>query len=215
MAGLKDGRVAVLGASGGVGRRIVTRLLDRGYGVSAQTRDAARLGDVADRADVHAFDPRDKAAMRDFVSGSRAVIFALGMSRPGRTTLFSETTEALLPAMEKAGVRRLIAITGVGAGETKGHGGILYDWIVYPLVTKRMYVDKEVQEALIAASPFDWTLVRPASFRDSAPVGPLDVLTDMPPEKNLTAITRDEVADFVVETLASGAHVHERPFVGH
>jgi uncharacterized protein YbjT (DUF2867 family) len=117
--------------------------------------------------------------------------------------------------METAGVRRLIAITGVGAGETKGHGGLVYDWVVYPLITKRMYADKDVQEALIAASPFDWTLVRPAPFRDSVPHGPPEVLTDMPPGKKLTAITRDEVADFVVETLATGAHVHAKPFVGH
>ena len=38
--------------------------------------------------------------------------------------------------MKQFGVRGLICVTGVGAGETKGHGGFLYDRILYPLFTK-------------------------------------------------------------------------------
>ena len=35
--------------------------------------------------------------------------------------------------MKAAGVNRLVAVTGLGAGDSRGHGGILYDVVVFPL----------------------------------------------------------------------------------
>lgn len=120
-------RVAVLGASGSVGRRIVERLLDCDMDVTCQTRSAEKLAKIADRARVLAFDPRDSDRLSDFVADNDAVIFALGTNTLGTTTLFSDVTKALIKAMDTRNVRRLIAITGVGAGDTRGHGGFFYD----------------------------------------------------------------------------------------
>ena len=52
---------------------------------------------------------------RQHVAGQDAVVICLGIDRPGRTTLFSETTKAVVEAMGAAAVRRLVAVTGVGA----------------------------------------------------------------------------------------------------
>ncbi len=172
-------RVAVLGASGAVGRRIVERLAKRGFSVAGQTRSPDKLAAVAGIA-VHAFDPRDSARLAEFVRGSDAVIFALGVDTIGATTLFSETTDALIAAMKAHGVRRLIAITGVGAGETRGHGGFFYDRIIFPLFTRKRYRDKERQEALIAASGLDWTIVRPARFSEQPASGAIEIVASAP-----------------------------------
>jgi hypothetical protein len=51
-----------------------------------------------------------------------------------RTTLFSQSTRILVDAMKAAGVKRLIAVTGLGAGDSRGHGGIIYDSVVFPAV---------------------------------------------------------------------------------
>jgi putative NADH-flavin reductase len=208
-------RIAILGASGTVGRRIVDRLLEGGFDVVCQTRSAEKLAHLAGRAAIHTFDPRDSSQLSEFVSGADAVIFALGTDTMCATTMFSETTAALIEAMQKHGVRRLIAITGVGAGETRGHGGWLYDWIIFPLFTRNRYLDKNKQEELIAASDLDWTIVRPAPFTDRPAAGNLQVLTQIKPETSLTGITRDEVASFVVAQLDNELLVRQRPFVGH
>jgi putative NADH-flavin reductase len=117
--------------------------------------------------------------------------------------------------MEKARVRRLIAITGVGAGETRGHGGFFYDWIVFPLFARNRYADKEQQEALIAASNLDWTIVRPAPFKENGPVEPIQVHTAVKPDTVLRQISRAEVAAFVLDQLRSDQYLRERPFIGH
>ncbi|MEQ9487369.1 MAG: NAD(P)H-binding protein [Alphaproteobacteria bacterium] len=208
-------RIAVLGASGTVGRRIVDRLLDRGCDVVCQTRSADTLAPLAGRVEVHAFDPTDTAGMSKFVSGTEAVIFALGTNTTGATTLFSEATRAVIAAMEKQQVRRLIAITGVGAGETRGHGGFLYDRIIFPFFTRKRYADKDRQESLIAASGLDWVVVRPAAFSGRKRAGAVEVYTEIGPETRLTWITPDEVADFVVAQLDSNRYLGQRPFIGH
>ncbi len=207
--------VAVLGASGGVGRRIVGRLLDRGHEVIAQTRSADRLSDLRGRARIAVFAPDGAEGYPGFLEGAEAAVMAIGTRRLGPTRLFSQTTGHLLQAMAARGVRRLVAITGVGAGETRGHGGFVYDRIVFPLFTARMYADKARQEEMIAASGLDWTLLRPAPFAKDAPDTPFRVITDYPTQATLTAITRDEVADFVVEELETGRCIGKRPFIGH
>lgn len=208
-------KIAVLGASGGVGRRVVDRALDRGFDVVGQTRNASKLTEVAARVRVLAFDPREAGKLGEFVSGSDAVIFALGVDTTGATTLFSEVTGALIAAMKKAQVKRLIAVTGIGAGETRGHGGFLYDRIIFPLFTRKRYADKDRQEALVAGSDLDWIIVRPAPYVNSKPTVPLEVHTNIGPDTVLRGITRDEVAAFVVEQIGSDRYLRQRPFIGH
>jgi putative NADH-flavin reductase len=208
-------RIAVLGASGAIGRRIVARLLERGFDTVCQTRSAEKLSQFAGRVAIHAFDPKDGEGLKKFLRGAKTVIYALGTSRMGATTLFSDTTKALIEAMKQEEVRRLIAITGVGAGETKGHGGPLYNWFFYPLFTHRIYADKNRQERLIEASGLDWIIVRPAPFFERTRRGPVDILTQIKPETQLAWISRDEVADFVVAQVGSGRYLRQKLFIGH
>lgn len=208
-------RIAVLGASGGVGRRIIDLALDRGFDVVCQTRNANKLSDVAAHVRVLAFDPRDAVKLGEFVAGTDAVIFALSVDTIGATTLFSDVTLALIAAMKKERVKRLIALTGVGAGETRGHGGFLYDRIIFPLFSRKRYEDKDRQEALITASNLDWIIVRPAPFVKSGVTGPLEVHARVARDTVLRRVTRDEVAAFVVEQIDNDRYLQQKPFIGH
>ncbi len=151
-------------------------------------------------------------AVEKTVSRQDAVIYALGAGNVRQTTLFSDSTRVLLSAMKQRGVRRLICVTGVGAGETKGHGGCLYDRILYPVFTKGIYADKDKQESLIRASQTDWTIVRPAPFRKNKPPGPLRVVTDV---HNITLrrISRLEVAEFLVASSGDMRSAAVRAFL--
>lgn len=207
--------VLVLGASGGVGREILRQGLERGLRITAQTRNADNLANFANRVRVVEGEPHDPAVIARAVTGQDAVIFVLGIDRIGATTLFSDATRVLIEAMAMAGVRRLIAVTGIGAGETRGHGGIFYDRFIFPLFTRNRYVDKDAQEHLIEQSDLDWTIVRPAPFAGSAPSGRPRVVTEIGPDTVLSRITRAQTATFILETLAKGGYIHQKPFIGH
>lgn len=208
-------RFLLLGASGGVGRRLMVRGGERGHVVRAQTRDAARLADAPAGIEVREANPTDAASLRSLVAGQQAVVMALGATPGRRTTLFSDVTEGLIGAMQAEGVGRLVAITGVGAGETRGHGGPLYDLIVFPLFTRPLYRDKDRQERLIRESRLDWVIVRPAPFARHAGDAPLQAIVEVERETRLTRITRDEVATFVLDQLEDDRYLRRPVFIGH
>jgi NAD(P)H-binding len=95
-------------------------------------------------------DARDQAAVTGALEGVDAVIQALGI--PGRDMmlrpvhLFSDATRVLIASMEETGVKRLIAVTGFGAGDSRNRGGCLYN-TAFHLFLGRAYDDKDEQEA--------------------------------------------------------------------
>ena len=207
-------RLFVLGASGGVGSILLREAALRGHIITAQTRNADKLAKTA-AVNVVVGSPTDRSFLSRHMDGHDAVILCVGIDSIGGTTLFSETARAVVTAMQASGVRRLVAITGIGAGETRGHGGWLYNWIIYPLFTRNRYADKDRQEMIIEAADLDWTIVRPAPFAKRTGVGPLQVFTEIPNGLQLRSITRAEVADFILESVEKGTFIQQKPFIGH
>ena len=207
-------RLYVIGATGGVGQEVLKQAALRGHRCTAQTRNAAKLR-IDGNVSAAVGEPTDEAFLTRTLPGHDAVVFVLGIDRIGPTTLFSDAGRALIRAMTSAGVSRLVAVTGVGAGDTRGHGGWLYDWIIFPLFTRHRYAEKEAQERLIERSALDWTIVRPAPYKEGAASEPLQVFTAIPPGTQLTRVTRAEVAAFILDELQTNRYLREKPFVGH
>ena len=206
--------VVVFGATGNVGRLVVEEALARGHAVTVLIRRLESLGANARRVRAMQGNALDPSGVARAVAGQDAVLYVLGAGNVRQTTLFSESTKVLLKAMADHRLRRLICVTGVGAGETKDHGGFLYDRIVYPLFTKGIYADKDLQEALIRQSGLDWTIVRPAPFRKRTPEGSLRAVTSVE-GVTLTKISRLEVARFLLDELEQSRYLHQAVFIGH
>jgi putative NADH-flavin reductase len=207
-------KLLVLGSSGTIGREIVAQAVARGHGVTAQSRSGAPGSLPASVAVVQA-NAHDQAVLAAALIGQDAVIYALGFRGRGQVFFFSETTKALIAAMQASGPRRLIAVTGVGVGDTKGHGGFFYDRLIYPLFTKNLYADKDRQETLIRASNLDWTILRPAPFKSKPGHEPFHILTAVAPGTRLSSVTPAEVAGFALDCAEQGLHRHEAVFFGH
>ncbi len=110
-------------------------------------------------------DALDRHTIERALEGVDAVIQTLGVSPTpelifGGTRLFSATTRILVNAMEASAVKRLICVTGFGAGDSRGRGGLLYNAALC-LILRRIYADKDAQEWIIRRSRLDWTIVRP------------------------------------------------------
>jgi hypothetical protein len=56
----------------------------------------------------------------------------------------------------------LICVTGFGAGDSRGRGGLLYNTAFW-LFLGRVYADKDLQERVIRRSRLDWTIFGPTS----------------------------------------------------
>jgi putative NADH-flavin reductase len=208
-------KVLILGATGSLGRHLVSQALARGHEVTALVRDPSKLDIAHERLRILRSDALDPAAVDAAVRGQDAVILSLG--RRGHrtpTTLFSDATRILITAMQKHGVRRLVAITGIGAGDSRGHGGFLYDRIIFPFIVKNTYADKDRQEELIRRSSLDWVIVRPASFTNEPLRDRLRVATDLE-GVTIRRISRADAAAFVLDQLTDNSYLHKTPLIGY
>jgi uncharacterized protein YbjT (DUF2867 family) len=206
-------KILVLGATGGTGRSIVGQALARGYDVTVLARSAEKAGDLKG-AQLVLGDARDEATLRRALKGKEAVISALGTpASPFReVTLLSTATRALVNAMKLEQVSRLVCITGIGAGDSRGHGGFLFDKLIYPLILSKVYADKNRQETIVRGSGLDWVLVRPSVLNDKSKRDSVRALTDLSDFHGGT-ISRGNVASFVLDQVRDGAWLHRAPLI--
>jgi putative NADH-flavin reductase len=210
-------KVLVIGASRGIGLETVRAALRAGHSVRAMGRSAASIPIQDAGLDKVSGDALDRDTIRNALQDVDVVIQTLGVDFALRsifegTTLFSESTRILVDAMKAAGVKRLIAVTGIGAGNSRGHGGLLYDAVVFPLLLKRVYDDKDVQEWIIRSSGLDWTIARPSLLTDRPATGRYRVLTASK-DWRFGAISRADVADFLVRQLNDRSLIGTTPLL--
>lgn len=158
-------------------------------------------------------DARDPAALARAIAGCDAVVSSLGTAMsPFKEVTCSTATRALVGVMEQQNIRRLVCITGLGAGDSRGHGGFFFDRVFLPLMLRKVYEDKNRQEDLIWASKLDWTIVRPTVLNDKPARGGVKALTDLSGVHGGT-IARADVAEFVVQQLAADTWLHKAPLI--
>jgi len=206
-------KLLVLGATGGTGRLIVSQALARGHEVTALVRSPGKASDLKG-ARLVIGDVRDEKALREALKGQDAVVSALGTpASPFReVTLLSTATRAFVDAMNAEHVSRLVCITGMGAGDSAGHGGFLFDNVIFPLLLKKVYADKNRQEAIVRNSGLDWILVRPSVLNDKPSRASVRALTD-PSGFHGGTIAREDVATFVLDQLHTDAWLHRSPLI--
>lgn len=205
--------ILVLGATGGTGRLIVSEAVARGYHVTALVRSPGKAQDLAGAKLIQG-DARDANVLREALQGQDAVVSALGTpASPFReVTLLSSSTQALVDAMKAEQVSRLVSITGIGAGDGYGHGGFLFDKLIYPLLLRHVYADKDRQEDVVRASGLDWVLVRPAILNDKPGRGDVRALTDLSSFHG-GGISREDVAHFVLDQVEKDQWLRQSPLI--
>jgi uncharacterized protein YbjT (DUF2867 family) len=210
-------KILVIGASRGIGLETVRTALRAGYSVRALARSAASIPIKDAALEKVSGDALDRNTIQDALKDVDVVIQTLGVDFSPRlifegTTLFSESTRILVDAMKAAGVKRLITVTGLGAGDSRGHGGFGYDWIVFPLLLKRVYDDKDVQEWIVRSSGLDWTIVRPGLLTNRPATGRYRILTASK-DWQFGVISRADVADFLVRQVDDRSLIGTTPLL--
>ena len=205
--------ILIVGATRGIGRQLLEQALASGHAVTAMARNPQRLATQQERLRVIKGDILDSDSVALAMAGQDAVCCTIGVKAPWpRVTVFSEGTKNLLQAMKLTGIKRLICVTGIGAGDSKGHGGFLYDRIFSPLLLRTVYADKDRQESLIKASDVDWTIVRPGFLTNGPLTKDYRMLTDL---TGVTAgrISRADVAHFMLKEIESKQYLRQTPLV--
>lgn len=206
--------VLVMGGSRGIGLEAVRVALGQGHRVRAFARHASGIELTHDRLEKC---PGDALAPKDVeraLVGVDAVIQVLGISNRdlfGPVDLFSRATTVLLPLMIRHGVRRLVAVTGFGAGDSAAAVGP-FQRLPFRMLFGRAYDDKTRQEELIIASGLDWTIWRPGVLMNGKASGKARILV-APSQWRNGIVSRADVAASMVSHLEDAALLHQKPVI--
>jgi putative NADH-flavin reductase len=111
--------------------------------------------------------------------------------------------------MRRQGVKRLICVTGFGAGDSRTSISCLQR-LPFQIVFGRAYEDKCLQENLIKQSDLDWTIARPGVLTSGPRTGRYRILAAASQWRN-GIISRVDVAEFLVRQIEDGAYIRKTP----
>lgn len=214
-------RIAVLGATGGVGSLVVDRLLARGDEVTALVRPdpgvpGPRLPERAGLT-VHTGELADLDVVRRTVAGADAVLSALGPStdREGRGMPVAEGTAHVVEAMTAAGVRRYVGLATPSVADPRDRF-TLQGWLaprIVRVLLPRAVAEVRAMSEIVRSSGLDWTLVRVTLLTDGPPSGRAR-LGYLGRDAMGPRITRADVAEAMIVQIRDRTHLHASPVVG-
>jgi putative NADH-flavin reductase len=210
-------KIALIGATGAIGKRIANEALSRDHEVTAVVRDPKKIEDR--RLKIATADVTDPPSLIKAVAGHDAVISAVGPAHGAPATLPAYAARAEVQALPKAGVKRLIVVGGAGSLEVEP-GLQLVDSPDFPPAWRP--VARSHRDALKiyrdAGGALDWTYVSPAALIEPGPrtgkyrTGGDQLLVD---EKGRSRISTEDFAVALLDELEHPKNVKRRITVAY
>jgi putative NADH-flavin reductase len=200
-------KILVFGATGATGQQVVEQGLSQGHVVTTFVRDPGALPTNEKRLRVVIGDTtRDKLKINEAVSGQDVVISALGRRSTFKSDhLIERSMQAMVPEMERAGVRRLILVSAFGVGESRRDAPLI-PRIMYRVLLSDIFADKKAAEDNVRRSNLDWTFVYPVLLTDGPITGAYRVGERLELH-GLPKISRADVAHFILAEAGKRAFV--------
>lgn len=204
--------LAVFGASRGVGRHLVEQALRCGHRVTAVARDTSALAGEIQHPQLRliAGSAADPKVVAEALDGVNVVVCTLGAPALSRSKIRSEGTQVIIDEMKHRGLRRILALSLLGAHETRSRLPFFVKWVLFPLYLRRPVREHERQESLLEKSGLEWTVLRPPFLIDGPLTGryALDLGEDW---SHLSLqVSRADAADFFVKQLGNSAHSRQK-----
>ncbi|MEQ4538841.1 MAG: NAD(P)-dependent oxidoreductase [Billgrantia sp.] len=200
--------VALIGASGNAGSRILAELSDRSHLVTAIARHPERIerlsGVMTQPGDVH-----DRAGLAEMLRGHDAVISSVHFA--------TSDADTLIGAVRDSGVKRYLVVGGAGSLEV-APGQRLIDQSSFPAeYFEEASAGVAFLEYLKGVKDLDWTFLSPSAlFVPGERTGIFRLGKDaLLVNENGSSISFEDYAIALVDELERPAHVRQRFTVGY
>jgi putative NADH-flavin reductase len=202
-------KIALIGATGFIGSRLLAELTSRGHQVTAIVRNPEKVpqgaGIVAEKGDVY-----DKNGLAALLAGHDAAISSVHYT--------ASDPAVLLAAVKQSGVKRYLVVGGAGSLEV-APGVKLFDTKEFPA----LYLDEARKggaylDQLKGESDLDWTFLSPSALIEPGErtgkfrIGKDQLLVD---DNGQSRISAEDYAIALVDELEKPAHSRRRFTVGY
>ena len=212
-------KVTIFGATGFSGQAILADSIKQGHEVTILVRDASKVQIKHNNLTVVEGNVLNPLTVASVLHHQEAVIQCLGVSGKGDgkpTTFISDATKVIVDEMQNQKIKRLIAMSNVGAGNSIAFQPWFFTKIILPYFMKWLKViieDKNRMEPIIMNSNLDWTIVRCPNIVDKPAKGTCNATLD---GKGLKlSITLSDLSKFMVDQLKQTVFIKQAPSVSN
>lgn len=205
-------KIAVLGATGMIGRRIVDEALARGHEVTAFARDPSGLA-PAERLTFTKGDVSSPVDLAQAISGQQAVVSAIGPNARSGPSVIVAATRTVAAACMKADIKRVLVVNGAGSLSVKP-GLELLATPDFPAAWRDVALaHREALGMWRRVKELEWTVVSPAALVEVGPrtgtyrTGHDELLVD---EQGVSRISAEDLAVAILDEIDHGGHFYER-----
>ena len=172
-------KLLVIGASGATGSWLTRLSAQAGHAVTALVRVSSSFNPPPNVRTVRG-DVLDGDVLASALAGQDAVASCLGIRRAGKAPwsrllsppdLMTRVAAVLVPAMTRAGVGRVVAISAGGVAESITQCSTTIRWMTAAGTIGAAYRDLAEMERQLSASRLDWLAVRPVTLMNGPPTG--------------------------------------------
>jgi putative NADH-flavin reductase len=205
-------KILVLGATGRTGKIFAQLATEKNHQVTAIIRN--KKDAILPKVNYIEGLPTDEQLLTKLLQGIDAVVVSLNINRTSDNpfakvvsplTLISDSVKALIPAMEKNNVKRIITVSASGVGDSWTDMFLVVRWLIRYSNIWKAYEDHDRQEQFLRHSALAWTIVRPVMLNDKDP-DEYKAVIGKPSGGN---ISRKGVAKFILDSLESEKYVRE------
>lgn len=209
-------KVALYGATGQAGSRILDELVSRGHKVIAIARDPAKLAERGPNVAVRNDDLSDSKAIAAAIDGAEAVVSAYGPPKDNPDAIVG-VTERQIEAVSRLPGTRLVVVGGAGGlnvapGVTLLESGYLPE-AYHPIVKAHIKTFD-----VLRASKIDWTYFAPAAYFEPGQrtgkfrLGKDELIANAQQESR---ISMEDYAIALVDELEQPKHRRQRFSIGY
>jgi putative NADH-flavin reductase len=212
-------KVIIFGATGFSGQAILAEAIKQGHEATVLVRDSSKVKINHNNLRIVEGNVLDSQKVAFVIQNQEAVIQCLGVGGKGDgkpTTFISDATKIIVDEMQKQNIKRLIALSNVGAGNSIAFQPWFFTKIILTYFMKWLKViidDKNRMEPIIMNSNLNWTIVRCPNIVDKPAKGKYNATLD---GKGLKlSITLDDLSKFMVGQLKETTFNKQAPCVSN
>lgn len=196
--------IALIGATGNIGGRILDEALSRGHSVTGTTRDAAKLPARVNLT-VKVANTSDVGGLAAILKGHDVVVTSIKWNEAD--------IHQVLDAIRRSGVKRALFVIGAGSllrSDGRTHFEHMAEKGIQPPTSKPAAL---AYEAIRAADDLDWTAISPpASIQPGQRTGKFRLGLDnlLEDDKGVSLISREDFAIAILDEIETPKHVKRR-----
>ena len=209
-------KLLVFGATGRTGRLLVKQALASGNDVVGSVRNPSKLNIQNEHLEIVQGELSDQEAIAAAMNGADAVISTLGPRARKKEKPLAQGMRNILAAMESQGVRQLIITSTLSARDPNDALNFRSTAMIalVKLMMRPAYEEIVHVAEIVRGSNRDWTIVRLSLLNNNPKSGNVKVGYISKGQVG-TAISRADLADFILKQVVDKNYLRKAPAIGN